>query len=123
MWRELVRATSTVCPASVVLWVSENGAWKACGCVRRERGSQRQGKVVDNDRAGVGIADNKDWRVGRDGVRAALVCSREMKLGKGEGCRLGKLLRKGLWKGDEIGVEMGLNREGTENAGALWEER
>lgn len=46
-----------------------------------------------------------------------------MKLGKGDGCRLGKLLRKGLWKGDGIEVEMGLNREGTENAGALWEER
>lgn len=46
-----------------------------------------------------------------------------MKLGKGEGCRLGKLLQKGLWKGDEVGVEMRLNKEGIENAGALWEER
>lgn len=36
---------------------------------------------------------------------------------------MGKLLQKGLWKGDEVGVEMRLNREGIENAGALWEER
>lgn len=72
---------------------------------------------------GSGLQTTEDWGVGRDGVRAALVCRREMKLGKGKGCRLGKLLRKGLWKGDEIGVEMGLNREGTENALALWEER
>lgn len=43
--------------------------------------------------------------------------------GKGKGCRLGKLLRKGLWKGDEIAVQMGLNKEGTENAVALWEEQ
>lgn len=69
MWRELVRVTSTVCPVSVVLWVSENRLWRACGQVMRKRERQMQGKVEGKDRAEKvaikGLVEGSEMRLGR----------------------------------------------------------
>lgn len=94
MWSELVRATSTVCPASVVLWVSESGAWEACGWMMIRKGSQRQGKGMDKNRAGVGITDNV--RLGSGEMVLELLERNEA--GKGKRMETGKLLQRDLRK-------------------------